>query len=79
MRWLGPPKTRASARTIALPPFLVVLLSEHLARHRYEFVFTTPTGTWLWRSTFVRRVSVPRSTAATRPERRRAVRRFDRG
>ncbi|MDS0139273.1 MULTISPECIES: hypothetical protein [unclassified Amycolatopsis] len=23
MRWLGAPKTRASARTIALPPFLV--------------------------------------------------------
>lgn len=38
MRWLGPPKTRASARTIALPPFLVALLREHLARHRYEFV-----------------------------------------
>jgi Phage integrase family len=59
MRWLGPPKTRASARTIALPPFLVALLREHLARHRYEFVFTTPSGTWLWRSTFLRRVFRP--------------------
>jgi len=38
MRWLGPPKTRASARTIALPPFLTALLREHLARHRYEFL-----------------------------------------
>jgi hypothetical protein len=59
MRWLGPPKTRASARTIALPPFPVALLREHLARHRYEFVFTTPSGTWLWRSTFLRRVFRP--------------------
>jgi hypothetical protein len=59
MRWLGTPKTRASARTIALPPFLVVLLREHLARHRYGFVFTTPSGTWLWRSTFLRRVFRP--------------------
>jgi integrase len=47
MRWLGPPKTRASARVIALPPFLVALLREHLVQHRYEFVFTTPSGTWL--------------------------------
>ncbi|MEU4522163.1 site-specific integrase [Amycolatopsis sp. NPDC024027] len=59
MRWLGPPKTRASARTIALPPFLVALLREHLSRHRYEFVFTTPSGTWLWRSTFLRRIFRP--------------------
>ncbi|MFJ7218876.1 tyrosine-type recombinase/integrase [Amycolatopsis sp. NPDC098790] len=59
MRWLGPPKTRTSARTIALPPFLVALLREHLARHRYEFVFTTPSGTRLWRSTFLRRVFRP--------------------
>jgi len=29
--WLGPPKTPASARTITLPPFLIDLLSEHLA------------------------------------------------
>ena len=59
MRWLGPPKTRASARTISLPPFLIALLREHLARHRYKFVFTTPSGTWLWRSTFLRRVFRP--------------------
>ncbi len=42
-----------------LPPFLVALLREHLARHRYEFVFTTPSGTWLWRSTFLRRAFRP--------------------
>lgn len=59
MWWLGPPKTRASARAIALPPFLTELLRAHLARHRYELVFTTPSGTWLWRSTFLRRVFRP--------------------
>ncbi|WP_370306862.1 hypothetical protein [Amycolatopsis sp. WAC 01375] len=58
-RWLGPPKTAASARTIALPPFLTALLRQHLARHPFEFVFTTPSGTWLWRSTFIRRVLRP--------------------
>ena len=55
----GSAETRASARTIALPPFLTELLREHLARHQYEFVFTTPSGTWLWRSTFLRRVFRP--------------------
>jgi integrase len=63
MRWLGPPKTGASARTIALPSFLVALLRAHLARHRYEFVFTTPSGRWLWRSTFLRRVFHPAEAA----------------
>ena len=29
------------------------------AQHPYEFVFTTPSGTWLWRSTFLRRVFRP--------------------
>lgn len=29
--WLGPPKTPASARTIALPPFLATKLRDHLA------------------------------------------------
>ncbi len=58
-RWLGPPKTAASARTIALPPFLTALLRRHLATHPFEFVFTTPSGTWLWRSTFIRRVLRP--------------------
>jgi integrase len=28
-RWLGPPKTPSSARTIVLPPFLVRLLRRH--------------------------------------------------
>jgi integrase len=58
-RWIGPPKTPWSARTIHLPPFLIALLREHLARHRYDYVFTTPSGKWLWRSTFTSRIFRP--------------------
>jgi integrase len=58
-RWLGPPKTTSSARTIALPPFLTRLLRQHLETHPYEIVFTTSRGTWLWRSTFDRRILRP--------------------
>jgi integrase len=57
--WVGPPKTPASVRTIALPPFLTALLREHLRQHPYHYVFTTPSGTLLWRSTFDRRVLRP--------------------
>jgi hypothetical protein len=57
--WLGPPKTPASARTITLPPFLVALLREHLATMSGEFVFTSPLGYRLRRSTFDRRVFRP--------------------
>src|SRR5262249_13215381 len=39
-RWLGPPKTAASARTVTLPPFLIGLLRQHLARYDHDFVFT---------------------------------------
>jgi integrase len=55
----GPPKTASSARTITLPPFLIDLLRNHLQRHHGDFVFTTESGTWLWRSTFIRRVLNP--------------------
>ncbi len=58
-RWLGPPKTPSAARHITLPPFLTHLLREHLNQHPFQFVFTTPSGTWLWRSTFIRRVFRP--------------------
>ena len=58
-RWVGPPKTASSARTITLPPFLVAMLRDHLASHPYEYVFTTSSGTWLWRSTFNRRIFRP--------------------
>ncbi|SEF36299.1 Site-specific recombinase XerD [Amycolatopsis pretoriensis] len=58
-RRLGPPKTPSSARTIVLPPFLVRLLRRHLETHPFEFVFTNGCGTWLWRSSFDRRVLRP--------------------
>ena len=57
--WLGPPKTPASARTVTLPPFLVALLREHLAATPNQFVFTSPLGCRLRRSTFDRRVLRP--------------------
>jgi integrase len=57
--WLGPPKTPASARTITLPPFLTELLREHLATTPDSFVFTSPLGCRLRRSTFDRRVFRP--------------------
>ncbi|RSM77811.1 hypothetical protein DMH04_34400 [Kibdelosporangium aridum] len=58
-RWLGAPKTASSARVITLPPFLIGLLRQHLQRHDHEFIFTTKTGKWWWRSTFLRRVLQP--------------------
>jgi len=58
-QWLGPPKTPASARTIALPPFLVTKLRDHLSQTDSAFVFTSPRGRPLWRSTFCRRVFRP--------------------
>lgn len=54
-RWLGRPKTPASARSIALPPFLVDGLEVLLASHPYPTVFCNPSGQWLWRTTFVQR------------------------
>jgi integrase len=57
--WLGPPKTPASARTIPLPPFLIAKLREHLATGIGPFVFTSPRGYPLRRSTFDRRVFRP--------------------
>jgi integrase len=58
-RWLGSPKTPSSARTITLPPFLFTMLRKHLEQHDNEFVVTAEGGTWLWRSTFIRRVLKP--------------------
>jgi integrase len=65
-RWLGPPKNPSAARRIPLPPFLVQLLREHLETHPFEFVFTTPSGTWLWRSTFIRRIFRPAADGHSR-------------
>lgn len=57
--WLGPPKTPASARTITLPPFLIELLRDHLVTTPGTYVFTSPLGCRLRRSTFDRRVFRP--------------------
>jgi integrase len=35
------------------------MLCKHFERHDNEFVFTAEGGTWLWRSTFIRRVLKP--------------------
>jgi integrase len=56
---LGPPKTPAAVRDILLPPFLVDLLSEHLASHDHKHVFTGRDGGLLRRSSFHRRTWRP--------------------
>ena len=45
LRHIGPPKTRASRRTVGLPRFVVEELARHLAHPGdpvYAFVFTAP-------------------------------------
>ena len=56
---LGPPKTPASVRDVALPEFLVDRLTDHLDRHDHEHVFTSPHGALLRRGGFRRRVWLP--------------------
>ncbi|HEX3780828.1 MAG TPA: site-specific integrase [Pseudonocardiaceae bacterium] len=56
---LGPPKTAESARTIALPPFLIDLLRAHLNTHQHQHVFVTADGELLRRSNFARRAMRP--------------------
>lgn len=50
---VGSPKTRASRRTVALPPSVVAALRDHLARFvgpdAGALLFPSPSGTW-WRS-----------------------------
>lgn len=54
--WLGPPKTKASARTITTPPFLTRLLRDYLATTEGEMVLTSPNGFLLRRSMYHRRI-----------------------
>ncbi|MFC6091529.1 tyrosine-type recombinase/integrase [Saccharothrix lopnurensis] len=59
---LGPPKTKASARTVHLPPFLVELLKTHHAEQNErlrEHVFTGADGALLRRTNFRRRTWLP--------------------
>ena len=64
--WLGPPKTAASIRVIALPPFLVALLREHLDNTDGIPVFTGPKGGWLRRSNVDRRILRPAADGSLR-------------
>ncbi|WNV82600.1 tyrosine-type recombinase/integrase [Umezawaea sp. Da 62-37] len=57
--WLGPPKTEASVRTIALVPPTVRLLRAHLGTHRHAHVFTSPGDHLHRRSNFSRRAMRP--------------------
>ena len=63
--YLGPPKTAESARTIALPPFLVALLRQHLHTHPHDHVFTARDGAFLRRSNFARRAMRPAADGTT--------------
>ncbi|TKA01395.1 site-specific integrase [Actinacidiphila oryziradicis] len=56
---LGHPKTRASVRTLTLPPFLTHLLTTDLKTSTRPFVFTTLRGKPLRRSGFQRRLWSP--------------------
>lgn len=56
---LGPPKTAASVRDIALPDFLIDLLAAHLDADDHEHVFTSRQGALLRRGGFRRRVWLP--------------------
>jgi integrase len=62
-RWnvdVGTPKTKASVRTVHLPPFLVELFAE--LRHSHpgaRYVFTAAEGGWHRRANFRRRVWLP--------------------
>lgn len=58
----GPPKTRASRRTLTLPAFLVEVLAAHLAAYPpgpEGLVFTSPEGQALRRNAFRRRYFIP--------------------
>jgi integrase len=53
---LGPPKSRAGARTIALPKAALPVLKQHVDRHVRDapdaFVFTGESGRTIWRGNF---------------------------
>jgi len=66
---LGPPKTKAGARTVHLPQFLTDQLEDHRAqqsRRLREHVFTGPDGGLLRRTHFRRRTWLPAVGGDTR-------------
>jgi len=58
---LGPPKSKASRRTVTMPAFLVEELARHLAQYRDPdgWVFPAPEGGPVRRTNFRRRVWIP--------------------
>ncbi len=62
---LGPPKSRAGVRTVALPKVVLPMLKQHLADAVGDdpdsFVFTGEKGGNLWRGTFNKLVKWPES------------------
>ncbi|WP_433299690.1 tyrosine-type recombinase/integrase [Actinoplanes sp. CA-030573] len=65
---LGPPKSRAGVRTIALPRAALPLLREHMGNYvgtaPTAFVFTSETGRTLWRGNFNKLVKWSEAVAA---------------
>lgn len=64
---LGPPKSRAGVRTVALPPTVLPDLQKHVdsfvGQNHDSFVFTTPSGKPIWRGNFNKLVDWRRITA----------------
>lgn len=68
-RYVAETKTRASRRSLSMPPFLCEVLGEHLGEVRHEeFVFVGEQGGVLRRSNFRRRHWKPAVSAAGLPE-----------
>jgi integrase len=69
---VGPPKSRAGRRTMAMPPLLTDLLAEHLRVERVTepdaFVFAAPDGGHLVYSNWRQRVWLPACKEIGRPE-----------
>lgn len=47
---VGEPKSEGSVREVDVPPFLVELLRAYMEKWPHPYLFTTPSGTWWWRS-----------------------------
>lgn len=61
---MGPTKTAAGRRTIALPAFLTTLLRIHLKMFPGEYVFSSPEGGPLRRGNFRKRIWYPAVAAS---------------
>jgi len=65
---LGPPKSRAGVRIVALPRAVIPVLKQHMTAHvgkpEDAFVFTGESGRTIWRGTFNKLVKWAESVAA---------------